>query len=218
MKKTILIGLGIIVAVAGFLFLTRPSEEAAGTPSNHQYSQGSSGVIFMEYGDFQCPGCKAYYPVIKQVKEIYKDKVTFQFRNLPLESIHPNARAAARAAEAAHLQGKFWEMHDALFESQDAWKDTKDPVTIFTGYAQQLQLDVTRFATDYKSSTVNAVINADIKEFEKTGEEMSTPTFFIDGKRIDDLTNSPDYFQKLLDEAIAAKTPPPQDPLPESSN
>ncbi|MDQ3064647.1 MAG: DsbA family protein [bacterium] len=205
-KKSLLIIVGVIV-VAGFLLLTRPAEEALGTPSEHKYSEGTSGVVLTEYGDFQCPGCGAFYPTVKQVKEQYKDTVTFQYRHLPLESNHPNARAAARAAEAAHLQGKFWEMHDMLFENQNAWRTSSDPLGTFTGYAQQMGLDTTKFAEDYKSSAVNSIINADIKEFEKTGADKSTPTFFLDGKLLEDLSNSAGYFQKLIDEAITAKNP-----------
>ena len=217
-KKTILIGLGIIVAIAGFLFLTKPAEEALGTPSNHIYSTGSSGVVLMEYGDFQCPGCAAFYPTIKQVKETYKASVTFQFRNLPLESLHKNARAGARAAEAAHIQGKFWEMHDMLFENQNAWKDTNDPLNLFTGYATDLGLNADKFTEDYKSTAVNNIINADIEEFNKTGEEKSTPSFFLDGKHIEEPVNSVEYFTKLLDEAVAAKAPATDGETPEPAN
>lgn len=203
-KRVILIVLGIIVAIAGFLYLTKPAEQAAGTPSNHQYSQGSSGIVLMEYGDFQCPGCGAYYPIIRQIKEIYKDTVTFQFRHLPLESIHVNARAAARAAEAAHKQGKFWEMHDMLFETQNTWGTVGDPVSMFKSYAGQLGLNEEQFETDYRSSEVNGIINADLAEFGKTGEAKSTPTFFLDGKKIDP-DGTYEWFIATLNSALEAK-------------
>lgn len=205
-KKVLLISIAVVVGVVGFLAFTQPAEETAGTPSEHLYSQGSSGVVLTEYGDFQCPGCRAYYPFIKQIKEEYKDTVTFQYRHLPLETLHVNARAASRAAEAAHLQGKFWEMHDLLYENQDAWKDTGDPLSVFTSFATQLNLDTTKFAVDYRSSVVNGIINADIAEFKKTGAELSTPTFFLDGKKIEEPQAAIEYFQALLDEAIAARS------------
>ncbi len=205
-KRVLFISIAVVLGVVGFLMLTEPAEESTSTPSDHQYSQGSSGVVLTEYGDFQCAGCAAFYPIIKQVKEEFRDTVTFQYRHLPLESIHVNARAASRASEAAHLQGKFWEMHDRLYETQDSWKDSGDPLSVFTSYAGDLGLDTAKFAEDYRSSTVNAVINADIAEFKKTGSELSTPTFFLDGKKIEDAQASPDYFRALLSEAVAART------------
>lgn len=205
-KKVLFISIAAVLGVVGFLLLTQPAEETSGVPSDHQYSQGSSGVVLTEYGDFQCPGCRAYYPVIKQIKEEFRDTVTFQYRHLPLETLHVNARAASRASEAAHLQGKFWEMHDRLYETQDTWKDGGDPLSIFTSFASDLGLDTAKFAEDYRSTTVNSIINADIAEFKKTGAELSTPTFFLDGKKIEEPQASPEYFQALLSEAINART------------
>lgn len=205
-KKTILIIIGIIAAVGGFLFFTQPTDTAVGTPSEHLYSQGSTGIVLTEYGDFQCPGCRSYYSIIKEVKELYKDTVSFQYRHLPLEEIHTNARSSARASEAAHLQGKFWEMHDMLFENQQAWQDTGDPLSIFKSYAESLGMDVAKFETDYRSSEVNRVINADLAEFKKTGATKSTPTFFLDGELLEEPVATVDYFKQLLDDAIAKKT------------
>lgn len=208
-KRTVLIAVVIVAAVAGFLFLTRPAEEAAGTPTNHQYSQGSSGIVLIEYGDFQCTACGGYYPIVKQIKDLYKDTVTFQFRHLPLESLHVNARAAARAAEAAAKQGKFWEMHDQLFETQRSWGEVGDPLGVFSGYAEALGLNVEQFKTDYVSAGVNASINADLAEFDKTNEPKSTPTFFLDGKKFDP-DGTFEGFTKVINEALQAKgiTPP----------
>lgn len=204
-KRVIVIILSVILGVAAFLFLTRPAPESSAVPTNHQYSQGNTGIVLMEYGDFQCPGCAAYYPIIKEVKELYKDRVTFQFRHLPLVEIHTNALSSARAAEAAARQDKFWEMHDLLFENQRTWQDSNDPLSIFTAYASSLGLDTSKFQEDYKSQAVNDTINADINEFQKTGEEKSTPAFFLDGVKIEP-NGSIEDFQKLLDEAIAKKT------------
>ncbi len=205
-KKVVLIVVGVILAVAGFLYFTRPAEETAGTPSNHQYSQGSTGIVLVEYGDFECPACASYYPILKEVKEQYKDTVTFQFRHLPLVSIHKNALAAARAAEAAAMQGKFWEMHDRLFENRASWKDTNDPVSLFRTYAEQLGMDGEQFEQDLRSSAVNATVNADIREFNNTGHAQSTPTFFLNGEKVENPVASVDFFRNLLDEAIADRT------------
>jgi protein-disulfide isomerase len=204
-KKVIGIIVGAIALIIGFIWFTQPSEQAAGTPSNHTLGSDSSGVVLIEYGDFQCPACGSYHPILQQVKEAYKDRVLFQFRHFPLEAIHVNARAGSRAAEAASMQNKFWEMHDMLFENQTAWSGAGDPLSIFESYAQALGLDVAKFTTDYKSSTVNATINADITEGKNLGAE-STPTFILDGEKIENPGASAEAFAALLDEAIAKKS------------
>ena len=94
-----------------------PSEQN-GNIGDHVYNDTESSVILVEYGDFQCPGCGSAHPYVKTLLEEYGDRISFVFRNFPLTSIHPNARAAAAAAEAAGLQGKYWEMHDVIFENQ----------------------------------------------------------------------------------------------------
>lgn len=210
MKRVIGIILGLIVIVGGFLWITRPTPKDTSTnatPSNHIIGEGKKNVSLIEYGDFQCPACKAYYPLVKDVKEKYKADIFFQFRNFPLETIHQNARAGARAAEAANLQGKFWEMHDALYENQDSWKDSSNPLTIFSSLAKQAGVsDITKFEADYKGSVVNAIINADLKEAQKLGAS-STPTFVLEGKKIEDNPRDAASFDKLIDDAIAAKNP-----------
>lgn len=204
-KKVVLIVLGVIVAVVGFLYFTKPAEQTGGTLSEHTTGAGSTGVVLVEYGDFQCPACGSYYPVLQQVKAKYGDQITLQFRNFPLESIHVNARAASRAAEAASLQGKFWEMHDKLFESQLQWSETKDPVGTFKAFAEQLQLDAAKFEQDYRSSEVNSVINADLAEGRRLGAS-STPTFVLNGEKIENPGASLEAFSAVLDKAIADKT------------
>ncbi len=208
-KRTVGIIIGVIVAIAGFWFLTQPAKDSGtkAEPTNHVLGEGSTGVVLIEYGDFQCPACGSYHPILQQVKELYKDRVTFQFRHFPLESLHKNARAASRAAEAAAAQGKFWEMHDYLFENQMAWQDTGDPVSIFENYAKIIGVeDMAKFTEDYKSSTINGLINADLDAGRALGAS-STPTFVLDGVKLDDNpAASVQAFSVLLDEAIAKKT------------
>lgn len=206
-KRLFAIVVGIIIAVVGFFYLTPQKKEEASNPSNHVSGAGETGVVLVEYGDFQCPGCGAYFPTVKQVKEKYGDKITFQFRHFPLESIHKNARAAARAAEAAALQGKFWEMHDRLFENQTAWQNTSDPISTFEGYASAIGIgDIAKFTEDYKGSAVNAVINADLAEG-RAKNVSATPTFVLNDKVLDPSpVNSVEAFSALIDAAIAEKT------------
>jgi protein-disulfide isomerase len=182
-------------------------------PTSHITGQGKQNVTLLEYGDYQCPICGLYYQPIKAVVDQFKDKIFFQFRNLPLVSIHPNAFSAARAAEAAGLQNKYWEMHDTLYENQSVWAASSSPLNEFAGYAQQLGLNVDQFKKDYASAKVNDAINADLAAFNKTGQEMATPSIFIDGKYVDlgkvsdPATHQPsvDKFAQLINAEIAAK-------------
>lgn len=199
--------IGVIIVIFGTIMFIQ-SNNKAGAPSSsvkpttHTKGAGNKGVKLVEYGDFQCPVCKSYYPTVQQVVEKYGDDITFQFRNLPLTQIHQNAFAAARAAEAAAKQGKFWEMYDTLYQNQETWSQSKQATKEFDQYAQQLGLNVNQFKKDFSSSQVNDIINADLKEFEKTGESQSTPSFFLNGKYIKP-GNSPDAFSDLIDKAIA---------------
>lgn len=180
---------------------TNGSNESGGQLSNHVTGAKESKVTLIEYGDFQCPACKSYHPLLQQLKEEYGDRVTFQFRHFPLTQIHPNAFISSRAAEAAGKQGKFFEMHDLLFENQDAWATTSNPISIFEGYAQQLNLNVDQFKTDMNSSEVAATINADMKAAQAAGGN-STPTFVLNDTKIENPQSLED-FKKLLDDELA---------------
>ena len=160
---------------------------STGQTTSHIEGNNAKGVTLVEYGDYECPICGAYYQPLKTAVAQYNNDIHFQFRNLPLTSIHQNAFAGARAAEAAALQGKFWQMHDKLYENQDTsgatgWVVSKDPLNqYFVGFASQIGLNIGQFKTDYASSKVNDAINADLAAFGKTGQQQATPTFFLDG-------------------------------------
>jgi len=218
MSKQFWIALAAIIAILGaIVFVTNHDKKnntphASGQPTNHVEGSASTGVKLVEYGDYECPVCDDFYAATKQVVAQYNDKIQFQFRNLPLTSIHQNAFAAARAAEAAGLQNKFWEMHDLLYTNQTAWANASNPQPYFDAYATQLGLDSNRFKQDYASEQVNNLINADTAEFQKTGDEMATPTFYLDGKKLNNANlidasgqPSPSAFAKLLDAEIAKK-------------
>ena len=212
-KQFIVIVLVVVLGLFGVLSLSKKNKEnnqsngsnnnsSSVKASENVYGKLDSKVTFLEYGDFQCPACKSYYPIIKQLKEDYKDKIKFQFRNYPLSQIHPNAFMAARAAESAAMQNKFFEMHDLLYENADAWVPQNDPSTLFASYALQLGLDANKFATDLKSQNISDIINADTKEGQKLGVN-STPTFAINGKKLDKNPTSIDEFKKLIDDELA---------------
>lgn len=201
----------VILALVGVFALTgnkssnnSKSSSGGGTPTNHVEGQGKSGVTLVEYGDYQCPFCEQYYPVVKQVQSEFNDQITFQFRNFPLVSIHQNAFAGARAAEAAAAQGKFWEMHDLLYQNQSQWSESGDPTKFFDQYAEQLGLNVSQFQKDYASTKVNDAINADMAAGTKL-KVQGTPTFFLNGKQIN-ANASVASFESQIKAAIAKKS------------
>jgi protein-disulfide isomerase len=160
------------------------SGSSGGSVTHHVQGGGAKNVTLQEWGDYECPICGQYYLPLKQAVAQLMPDIHFQFSNLPLTAIHPNAFAAARAAEAAGLQGKYWQMHDKLYENQNDWANASNPQTFFDTYARQIGLNISQFNSDYASGKVNDAINADLAAFNKTGLEKATPTFFLDGKNI----------------------------------
>lgn len=174
------------------------------------FGNPNSKVIFVEYGDFQCAGCGAIAPQIKTATEEYKDTVAFVFRNFPLTTIHPNARAAAAAAEAAGLQGKYWEMHNLIYDGQKEWESltTEQRTNIFVHYANEIGLDEARFKTDIGSSAVNKKISFDQAIAKKDSVE-ATPTLYLNGEKLSSedstaiLQGNTSILTKLFDKALA---------------
>lgn len=208
MDKRFLAVIGaIIIIFVGFLVVQgndkAKTPETDAKPSSHTKGEGASGVTLIEYGDFQCPACKQYYPLVEEVVNKYSADITFQFRHFPLTSLHPNAFAGSRAAEAAGKQGKFWDMYSKLYGGQDDWKDATPPNKIFEAYAKQLDLDMVKYESDFKSTAVNDTINADLAAGGKLGI-TGTPGFVLDGKLIEN-PSSLEEFSKLIDAAIAKK-------------
>lgn len=182
------------------------AEDANGNIADHVYGSTEQKVTLIEYADYQCPGCKAAAPYVKEVREKYKDNLTFILRNYPLTSIHPNARAAAATAEAAGLQGKFWEMSDLLFENQDNWKDAtlSDRATVFEGYANELGLDMTQFQNDSGSNEVVKKINFDVAVGKKD-DVSQTPTLILNGEKLtDDQMRSAEALSAAVEAALTA--------------
>ncbi len=212
-KRFLIIIAVVILAFIGFVIFNKQRSSKTGTDvqvtsgSNHTQGTGTTGVTLVEFGDFQCPACGAYYPLFQNIKQQYGNKITFQFRHFPLVNIHQNAMAAHRAAEAASVQGKFWEMHDLLYERQNQWKDATNAPGIFEDYATELGLNVEQFKTDAASETISGIINADVKAAQALGA-TSTPTIILDGKIIENAPqpNDLDGWTKLIDEAIASKS------------
>lgn len=167
------------------------ASEQNGNIADHVTGGSDSKVILVEYGDYQCPSCGGAHPNVNALLEEYGDDITFIFRNFPLTSIHPNARAAAAVAEAAGLQGKYWEMHDMLYEAQNDWSslDTKQRTTIFNSFAKSLNLDIAKYEEDMASKNVNQKISFDLAVGKSAGAS-ATPTFYLNGEKLDDQTAS----------------------------
>jgi protein-disulfide isomerase len=220
MDKRFIVALLIIVGVfVGYVFTTKKSSQSTsptlvGVLTEHKKGAGNKKVSLVEYGDFQCPVCAQYYPILKQIKEKYGDDITFQYRHFPLDSIHPNARAAHRASEAASNQGKFFEMHDLLYETQSSWSTSNNSKAIYEGYANQLGLDLAMFQADYSKEDTNSIINADAEEGKKLGV-TGTPGFMINGRLLNDNERrSFDDLVKTIDAEIAKLNTSSTAPLP----
>lgn len=212
-KRLWVILLVVFVGLAGLVWLNGDKDAAqSGTvasnaaQSTHITGKQDAAVALVEYSDFQCPACSAYYPIVEQVMEKYEDRISFEYRHYPLATIHRNAFASARASEAAGKQSKFWEMYRLLFANQTSWAEADNAQRIFEGYAKQLNLDMDAYKTDFASSATNGVINADIKEFNSRGLQRSTPTFLLNGKKIEPRINLED-FSELIDEELKKVTP-----------
>jgi len=147
--------------------------------NDHVQGPADTPVTLVEYGDYECPYCGEAYPVVKALQERLGDQLRFAFRNFPLSQMHPHAEHAAEAAEAAGAQGKFWQMHDILYENQDAL-DAEDLVR----YAHALRLDVPRFVKEMAAHLYAERVRDDFGSGVRSGVN-GTPTFFVNGVRHD---------------------------------
>lgn len=157
----------------------KPSASVARSSSDRLHIRGErdAAVTLEEYGDFQCPPCGTLSPMIDEIERDYHSRLRVVFRNYPLP-MHTHAAEAAYAAEAAGLQGRFWEMHDLLYREQAVWTKATDAKTIFNGYAGMLGLNAARFNADIQSAAVKNIVEHDHHEGEERGVK-STPTVFI---------------------------------------
>ena len=210
--------LAAIVVVFGLVFFfthkSSTNNSSGSKPTQHIEGDTSSNIKLVEYGDYQCPYCGEVYPVLQQVLPKYLNKISFQFRNFPLTNLHPNAYAGARAAEAAGLMGKFWQMHNKLYEENvtyysdqqtgtkfNTWINARNPLPEFDSYAKQLGLNVTQFNKYYNSNRVNNAIEADMTAGNNLNVQ-GTPTFFLNGKNIGNPATV-SGFEKEINAAIA---------------
>lgn len=217
-EAKILIAIAAVVLIGGVLLAiyANPRPQEAGKPvdekslvrdTSHMTGKVGAKVTVVEFGDYQCPGCGAAYPIMKEVLKQYgsNENFNFVFRNFPLESIHPNARVGAEAAEAAAAQGKFWEMHDMLYEKQSDWTTSDDPVSKFVTYASAIGADPDKLKQSVSQHLSTDVIDSDLKDGNSV-QVQGTPTFFINGTLFAPNPNSIptlDDFKKKIDEELA---------------
>ncbi len=209
----IMIGIGIVslVLLGGAVFLmggnAAPNQVQKIDPkllvrkSSHT-TKGSSKVIIVEFGDYQCPACGVAEPVVEQIESTYGKKITFVFRNFPL-TMHKNSHSAAEAAEAAGNQGKFWEMHDVLYKNQSEWSDSPQPLDLYIKYAQKLGLDIEKFKTEVQNNASAKRIEQDIQDGDALGVN-ATPTFFVNGQKMEGVPQVAD-FKKVIDQKLSSK-------------
>jgi protein-disulfide isomerase len=158
-------------------------------------------VKIEEFGDFQCPSCGVLHPVLKKLEAEYDSRVALTFREFPLAQIHPNAAEAARAAEAAGLQERFWQMHDLLYDYQAAWSDSGSARSVFAQYATDMGLDAQRLMRDMDSKVVKDRLVADQRRGVSLGV-TGTPSLFINGQEVPDNSLTEDGLRTLIEAAL----------------
>ena len=212
-KPIAILVLGVFSAIALAAFLSRSTAEEGpkselilGTSDSLTTSDlrvkgpEDAVVTLMEFGDFQCPACGVFHPVVSELMNRFPNQLKLEFHHYPLISVHPNALAAAIASEAAAEQDAFWEMYDLLFELQSQWADHSSAAEVFTIYAERLELDPELFETAYRSGGPEARVLADTQRAQQM-QLPGTPTFFIDDKMIP-LPRSFDEFENAISSAI----------------
>jgi protein-disulfide isomerase len=180
----------IILIIWGLMVAMSRDASTLGQPKNpspvslqdHSFGSANAPVTIIEYSDFQCPACQAYYYVVEKILASSTVPIRLVYRHFPL-SQHLNSIPAALASESANEQGKFWEMYKLLFENHSQWEESKEPDKLFEEYAQKIGLDLVKFRLDLASTTLKDKIQASSDEGMKIGIN-ATPSFFINGKFI----------------------------------
>ena len=170
--------------------------------AEHFKGNENSQVVLMEFSDFQCPACAAYYSVLKDVLDEFGDDIKIVYKHFPL-SIHRNAKLAAQAAEAAGAQGRFWEMHDKIFEGQKEWAEVFNPKQVFIKYAEELSLDVELFKKDMVGAIAKNKVEKDLQEGKILGVSY-TPYFILNGEQIEN-PKTLEEFKELIEKALSTE-------------
>jgi protein-disulfide isomerase len=180
-----------------------PTSANPGAQPPHTLGPEDAPVTLEEFADFECPPCGLLHPVMKTMEKEFGSRLRVVFREFPLVPTHPHALVAARSAEAAGLQGKFWEMHDLIFESQKIWHEEFDARPTFEGYAKKLGLDMERFKQDVSSQIVEQRIFLDGKRAHDVGVK-GTPTVFLNGREVPFESLAPDKLRALINAELTS--------------
>jgi protein-disulfide isomerase len=156
--------------------------------NDHAKGSPDAAVTIVEYGDYECPFCRASEPIVEALDQALGSNLRLVFRHFPVTNLHPHAERAAETAEAAGAQGKFWEIHRILFANQEALEDAD-----LRRYADSLGLDMQRYDAEMEEHIYRHKVRQDLLEGLQTGVR-GTPTFFIDGERLD----GPPDLQEML--------------------
>ena len=182
---------------------TNNTMAAANPGGGHIRGKADAAVTLVEFGDYQCPACGFFYPIVEEVLQRYPDKVKLEFHHYPLIQMHPYALLAAKAAEAAGEQGKFWEMHDKLYQHQSEWSRSNNPEALFVAFAGEIGLDANKFMRALKSPETEKKILEDIQR--GTDSKVNqTPSFFINGQALEPTPNGVNEFAAAIEAKIPA--------------
>ena len=195
----------------------RPANSPAATPARAAANQGVPGaepahthgpanapIHIEEFGDFQCPPCGVFHPILEQMEAEFGDNIRVTYRQFPLVPAHRHALVAASASEAAGLQGKFWQMHKLIFDNQLKWKDEFDVRPVFEGYAKQIGLDIAQYNRDLNGDVVAQRIFQDGKRAHSLGVK-GTPTVFMNGREVPFQSLAPEKFRVVIQNELRAR-------------
>ncbi len=213
-KPILVIAIAVVLAGGAAFYLTRSTEpeasatsdsSAGGAPAigpGHTRGPADAPITLIEFGDYQCPSCRAYHPVVAEVLKRYPDKVRLEFHHYPLIQIHAHAMTASMAVEAAGEQGKYWEMNDLVFELQPEWAQSQNPETEFLTMASRLGLDQNKFMQSMRSLELQDRVLKDVVAA-RQGNIEAVPTFFLNGKQIQPRL-AVDDFVKIIEAELQA--------------
>lgn len=170
-----------------------------GNDATNSAEKAQKSVTLVEYGDLQCPACKAYHPIVKGLISAFPEQLKFVYKNFPLSALHPNAMNAAIASEAVNKQNKYFEFTDILYDHQEEWASLPDPSSKFEEYVKSLGLDLAKYKEDLKDPELPKLIESHRSEGINNGV-TGTPTFFLDGNRIDTPSSLEDFKKLISDE------------------
>lgn len=171
------------------------------TSQDHTQGPEDAQLTLVEYGDYECPSCGSAYPIVKRVQERFGKRLRFVFRNFPLGEIHPHAESAAETAEFAAAQGRFWEMHDLLFENQEQLGEA-----LYSELAKELGLSQTALLEALEEGKYKVRVRADFSTGVRSGVN-GTPTFFINGTRHDGPYDYETLVETLREKVASRATP-----------